>query len=366
MNQTTENKIECNLPNNKISFYEWNIIRLRMYPEQYSAEGFIKQNTYPLKIIQTDEQYLKSVNITHQQISDKLQTIISKYGKIIQNTRFDEKFNLDNLDAFKPKEILVENEYLVSSLCTMGAQECPFQNKKLDDKYNGHQYGSNDFTINHKTTGKKLFFGDLLIHMVAKHHFFEGPGMKYRLEPKEVIDFFRLKPNENYTPIYDTKLIWKSIGSNNKSISDKDMKILKYYALETIIDDKIIGFLFPSDECIVDCISVLDPQLKKGYENNWDWNHIRKLTFQNENEKRKSGDYMFTMKPIDIENRLIQEQQLSNDYIKNKSLKRLYLHLFCKESNFGCIEFTILNVSCQVYNTYTIFKMATIKSIRMD
>lgn len=70
---------------------------------------------------------------------------------------------------------MVEDKYVIKTICYMGAQECPFQNKDLDKSYHGYEYGSTDFVINgKKDLTNKIQFNTLLVHMIKKHHFFEG------------------------------------------------------------------------------------------------------------------------------------------------------------------------------------------------
>lgn len=232
-------QIKCNVPNDQLSADEFQQIESRMYPGQYSQEGFLQPGEKLQKVIDTDAKFLTSVGITYDQIADRLDTIIGKYYRLL---------NLAAENGEKSDQIIVESKYQVSRVGYMGAQECPFQNQELDKSYHGYEYGSNDFTISNLQTGHSFTFNTLLIHLILDHHFFESPKSSHRLDPAQVISMLDIKPNVVYTPNYRSYVYWQfQGGSTGNDNTDKEIQFLSQVALKTyLLGYKVIGFLLPT------------------------------------------------------------------------------------------------------------------------
>lgn len=169
----------CNKSFESFSQDELNQIEEIMLPGELSETGFIQKGDSLLKIYQDDKNYLDQVGITYDQIAD----ILEHHCMIA--SRF-ESVQYDN--------------YKISKTTWMGAQTCPFQDSS-DENYYGYQYGDTDVTILNLTTNKSITFNTLLPHMIKYHHFFESPNVSHRVDPKDVIDFFDLKPGVDYNSL---------------------------------------------------------------------------------------------------------------------------------------------------------------------
>ena len=171
-----------------------------LYPEQSSTSGFLANGEILEEIINQDEKTLKKLNITTNQIADKLETITEKFIRKrnlyyrenhLKNENFDynKTFQVDNLN-------IKITRYLGYQHCPFG---CPEENS------------DSDFDIINLKNKTKLFFSLLHIHLIRKHHFFEG-NTKYRLDPKQTIQCLEIKPNINYKPTYQEETIWNKSG----------------------------------------------------------------------------------------------------------------------------------------------------------
>lgn len=69
-----------------------------------------------------------------------------------------------------------------------GWQYCPFKHKKRVAKRNT--------TLLDKRTGKTLYWSDLSLHLIEDHHFFQGRGNHFRMEPLDLIEVLRLKEDK--------------------------------------------------------------------------------------------------------------------------------------------------------------------------
>lgn len=111
---------------------------------------------------------------------------------------------------------LVENKYLVTSMGTKGFQECP---------YGSCGKGSTDFVIYNIDKKQAIRFGELQIHMIRDHGFFEG-NVIYRLEPEEVISVLEIKPGDEYIPVYQERKYWSMCSGS--SVIPKDVDLNEY------------------------------------------------------------------------------------------------------------------------------------------
>lgn len=188
-------------------------------------ENFISHDERLDDVLRRDADILQSYGITTKIISDFLQNIVDtyKYTKnyVDSNSEFDIIINekmllpqniskapvIADVSKFEPK--IIDNKFLVISSGTKICQQCAFSTEKIiryrDDQREegaiffrkeglncGKGYGSVDYVIHNIKTGKNLRFGDLLIHMIRDHSFFEG-NVCYRLDPHEVIGVLELK-----------------------------------------------------------------------------------------------------------------------------------------------------------------------------
>jgi len=246
-------ELKCNLPYEQLSPEELVEIEYRMYPGNYSQSGFLQQGDSLIEVIDNDKRYLRSVNITYKQIVDRIETIIGKYYR--------------SLDL-KKESMLIENKYKITSICSLGAQECPFQNKKKDQGYHGHEYGNADITIVNIETGESITFSNLLPHMIVKHHFFESPKSLYRLDPSQIIRILDIKPNIDYQPTYKYFYSWDLYQcGDDPNLSPEFIQALNHYSLKKYnFKEGTYGFIFPTDSYVIN--NIIMNFYIKGYENN--------------------------------------------------------------------------------------------------
>lgn len=176
-------QVYCNLPTHMLSQIEIKEIEERV--RTYNKYGSILDKIlYELNLatsipledaIRADNEYLKSVSITHEQIADVLEYMsIADYTK--NDSTMAGSINLNN--------------YKVRCIPNFGSVTCQFQNEKLDSKFRLHTSG--DITIENKRTGQKIKFGSILIHQIRDHHFFRN------VKPSDIIKMFDIKPNVLY------------------------------------------------------------------------------------------------------------------------------------------------------------------------
>lgn len=258
--------IHCNHSNDQLSSSEWVKIEAIMYPGGVSQSGFLKSPERLRSVIEKDEMTLKRLDISCKQIVDRLTTLMSKYYRTVNliyelenATNIGAKVDEAAKSVLKLKidedSVCVEDKFKISKVSYNGAQTCPFQNKQLDKRYHGYEYGSTDFTFTDMITGESICFNTLLLHMIEAHHFFEG-SVDHRLDPEAVISFLGLEPEKSYAPVYHTHTTWSSGGgrsfnwsgdfSSDSDVEDEPTVPESVSALSRfMIDHKLIEILDP-------------------------------------------------------------------------------------------------------------------------
>jgi hypothetical protein len=209
--------VHCNHSYEDLNIDEIKMIETRMYPGQYSDEGFLQTGESLFEICENDRQYLQSINITYKQIVDFLTSLIKKWK---------------------------DPRYKITEVSYLGFQECPFQNYLLDDE-DHNEYGDSDITITDKTTGESITFNTLLLHMIEAHHFFESPLVSHRLDPKKIIEMFNLQPKVSYELQYKDYYKWKNTNCFNNCTKENIGLISKIALKQYQINKNLVILLFP-------------------------------------------------------------------------------------------------------------------------
>lgn len=172
-------------------------------PGQSSREGFLNETESLIEVHDADYDTLHGLRITPEQIADKLERITAKAHRMgtLAHRRGE------NYWERVRKSFLVEDLY-VSWDSYRGWQSCPFG---CEDR---EAQADTDYTVTNKL-GESIFFSELHIHLLRRHHFFEG-HTKYRLDPKKTVRVLDIKIGEVYTPQYKTESIWR-VGSGKSS-----------------------------------------------------------------------------------------------------------------------------------------------------
>jgi len=189
-------------------------------PNNSSREGFLNDIESLQEVIDNDNATLAKLKITHEQIADALETIVGMARRATTIKIRSEEKNIWRVIK-KGFKIYFGNHTLplnVSYVSYAGWQYCPLCNIDFNVTY-GLDFtevdddrfirSDSDFTITRNS--ESLFFSELHVHLIRKHHFFEG-HTKYRLEPERAIKILGIEPNKSYVPKYETEMVWQSQG----------------------------------------------------------------------------------------------------------------------------------------------------------
>ena len=179
----------------------------RMRPGAYSEKGFLGQTESLETVVAQDSQTLKTLGISHEQIADALENVLQcvedqrdklltgnypEYRKRegespVPNLYHSEsipRFTVDNLPN-TDVGYLVGSKLQVFIVQYRGLQECPW-----GCEY--ERWSSFDFLILNRQSGKYVTSPGLIVHLIRKHHIFEGLESPYRVDPTEVVQVLEL------------------------------------------------------------------------------------------------------------------------------------------------------------------------------
>lgn len=184
----------------------------RMRPGAWSEMGFLGHLESLEVVLAQDSQTLKALHISCQQIAEALekilQSVLDQEDKLLKENLqeywkrqgkepiFDlyledlpnpiPNFSLNNLPS-TDLGYLIENKFQVFMRHYRGLQKCPW----------GCEYdywSSKTFLILNRQSGKFVTGSGLIVHLIRKHHFFEGLETSFRVDPARVVDVLELVP----------------------------------------------------------------------------------------------------------------------------------------------------------------------------
>ncbi len=193
----------------------------RMRPGAMSRMGFLGFSESLEVVLAQDNQILKALHISCEQIAEALekilQSVLDQKNKLLEEN-FQEWLKREGqvregqepfwdlqepiFDLYKPNCIpnfslnnlpstdlgyFVGNKFQVFITQYRGLQECPWGCGR-------DNWSRLTFLILNRQSGKFVTGSGLIIHLIRKHHFFEGIQTPFRVEPAAVADVLELAP----------------------------------------------------------------------------------------------------------------------------------------------------------------------------
>ena len=179
----------------------------RMRPGRLSEAGFLGPSERLLERLRTDDEWLRLRGVTHDQIADRLETMIGvasrSWGLALRDPGQRER----------GQAFVVYDRFEVEITASCGFQECPFSLGMTPDRtlmWCGE--GASNYLIRDRVTGRSLFVPHLAIHLIRDHHFFEGET-PYRVEPATVTSLLEIEPGFQYVPRTVGEPVWRMLES---------------------------------------------------------------------------------------------------------------------------------------------------------
>ncbi len=137
-------------------------IAARMQPGVITLSGFLGlDERHYHEIIEADESVMVAYGVSAEEIADRL-----------------EYFTTSTYESFQGP-VIIDDIYEVETEITRGKLPCPFSHPGL--------YRKTITTLTNLNTGVTLRWTGLNIHLIRAHHFFEGKGSVFRLDPDLLI-----------------------------------------------------------------------------------------------------------------------------------------------------------------------------------
>ncbi len=141
-------------------------VQENMQPGVITQTGFLGDDMRSfIDIIAHDEELMEEVGITFEQVVDQMNHLLEE--------------GLKGLG----EPVHVADTWLVKIDEARGYLPCPWEDGI---------YRKRNVRVEHLKTKQVLNFSDLSIHMVNAHHFLQGKGAAYRLEPSALRDILEL------------------------------------------------------------------------------------------------------------------------------------------------------------------------------
>lgn len=134
-------------------------ITAKMQPGVITLSGFLgNDDRHYHAIIQEDKKALENLGITAEEIADRLEYFTNK--------------SFENY--LEPS--VIDGIYEVETEVTRGKLPCPFSHPGI--------YRKSVTKLTNLKTGTSIMWSTLNIHLIRQHHFFEGHGSTFRLDPE--------------------------------------------------------------------------------------------------------------------------------------------------------------------------------------
>lgn len=131
-----------------------------MFPGKITAEGFLGDEKLNLnEIITRDEGEMIRLGMKFQTISDTLRDFMLKGERALG------------------EPVTIEEKWIVQTIETRGTLPCPFEDgvfKKITVQ------------LERISSGETIIYTDLSLHLLEKHHFLQGKGSPFRIEPIKI------------------------------------------------------------------------------------------------------------------------------------------------------------------------------------
>ncbi len=136
-----------------------------MKPGAITADGFLGEDHLELSdIINRDECEMRALKLDFEDVASFIERLIKEGEKGLG------------------EPITVDNRWLVQVFEAKGSLPCPFGHKGL--------FRKSTVEITCKKSNESILISELSLHLLREHHFLQGKGSPFRLEPNKLYIIF--------------------------------------------------------------------------------------------------------------------------------------------------------------------------------
>lgn len=130
----------------------------RMRPGHITAQGFLGDDSRSLAdIVEADSELFAQLGMDFDQVCDQLEHLRDAGQKGLGDP------------------ITIDGRWLVTTGDARGMLPCP---------WNDGLFHKNSILVQDQQSGRQLIFSDLSVHLLRAHHFCQGKGHTFRMEPE--------------------------------------------------------------------------------------------------------------------------------------------------------------------------------------
>jgi len=145
-------------------------IKESMKPGKLSRGGFLGENEKLNEVLKEDNETVKRLGVTHEQIASRIEYFINVIGYPSREGK------------------LIDGKYLVGGIAWRGGQKCPW-----GDAGSMMPHSSRDLFVRNQELGKQIDFPGGIVHLIREHKFYEGKQSPYRVDPEEAVRVLDIK-----------------------------------------------------------------------------------------------------------------------------------------------------------------------------
>jgi len=155
--------------------------RFDVWESERSGAGFLLEGQKLTEVCKNDDELVRAAGLTHGDIAGALEGCVPRVLRE-RGRKLPERYKWGR-DGY---------------VCD-GYQACPFQCvAEAGGAANAHRAnlfrGDERVALVRVADGRTLVFDTLLVHLIRRHGFYEGPGTEHRVDPAAIIEFFGLVP----------------------------------------------------------------------------------------------------------------------------------------------------------------------------
>jgi hypothetical protein len=151
-------------------------LEMCMYPHRLSVGGFLGEGECLYEVLRIDDETVRRLKLAHEQIADRIEYFI--------------KASTSPLTYPTEAGKVIDGKYFVRFKMWRGGQECPWKDA-IHMLF--MEYGYMDFFVENMETKEELSFPGGIVHLIRKHHFYEGKNSPYRVDPEKAIRVLDIK-----------------------------------------------------------------------------------------------------------------------------------------------------------------------------
>lgn len=179
------------------------LLEKRMRPNAWSEAGFLGAGESLVDVVRQDDATLAARKVTHAELVRALRTVLSAAVDDYRKRPVSEEIHRDPGYRFVARLLWSKAPYRplrpdefpdvetggrhgalrAFFLKWQGAQRCPWGDRES---------GVYDFALLDTRSGEYVTMPELVLHLIERHHFFEGYGTRYRTDPVRLMTMLDL------------------------------------------------------------------------------------------------------------------------------------------------------------------------------